>query len=321
MASTSNSSKNTSRAILVIVGILVLSALGYFATKYFSEKETNKQNEVKIDQLRNEILDLDKKLLEFELNEKDNAMILAEKNEQLNLKNEELDRMYTRINEYKKENKANIAMIKQMEAQLADLQNLISRYQASIQDYQDRFAVLEAERDSIVANEDRLKEQNQNLMDQAETAVRETEQIRELASILKATDLRFFNVRKNGREDEGTEFARRRMNELKVCFTVGENLFAKSGEREVYLVYENPEDGSQNLNYADNISGTFLYEGGQKEYSAKTTFTFKRLEQEVCINFKPDPELKGKEQFQKGEQSITLYTEDNEIGRGSFSIK
>ncbi|MEM7375282.1 MAG: hypothetical protein AAF587_42195 [Bacteroidota bacterium] len=321
MASTFNSSKNTSRAILVIVGILVLSALGYFATKYFSEKESNKQKEVKIDKLSNEIIDLEEKLLTFELSQEDKELELADKNDQLNRKNDELDRMYTEISQYKKENKANLAKIKQMETRLTDLQSLIARYQATIADYQKKYAKLEAVKDSIAANEGKLKEQNQNLMDQAATAKREKQEIEVLASKLTASDLRYFNVRKNGREDEGTEFARRKMNAVKVCFIISENLFAPSGKREVYMVYENPGDASQNLNYDAGISGTFMYEGAKKEYSAKTSFVFKRLAQEVCITFSPDPALKSRDQFQKGPQYISLYTTDNLIGQGNFIIK
>lgn len=321
MASTSNSSKNTSRAILVIVGILVLSALGYFATKYFSEKESNKQKEVKIDKLSNEIIDLEEKLLAFELDQEDKELELADKNDQLNRKNEELDRLYTQINQYKRENKSNLAKVKQLETRLTDLQSLIARYQSTIADYQQRYAELEAEKDSIAENEGKLKVQNRNLMDQAATAKREKQEIEEIAARLTASDLRYFNVRKNGREDEGIEFARRKMNDVKVCFTIAENLFAESGSRNVYLVYENPTDATQNLNYTDGVSGSFTYEGAQREYSAKTSFMFKRLAQEVCITYKPDPDLKTKEAYQKGPQYISLYTEENLIGQGSFEIK
>ena len=38
MATNYDSSRNTSRIILVILGIFILSGLGYFATKYFNEK-------------------------------------------------------------------------------------------------------------------------------------------------------------------------------------------------------------------------------------------------------------------------------------------
>lgn len=320
MASNSNSSKNTSRAILVIVGILVLSALGYFATKYFSEKESNKANTLKIEELNNEILDLEEKLLTFELDQEDKEMELADKNEQLNRKNEELDRMYTMINQYKNENRSNLAKIKQLESRLEDLQNLITRYQATISDYQIQNEQLAAMNDSLAESEGRLKVQNQNLMDQARTAVEEMERIEEVAGKLTATDLRVFNVRKNGREDEAKKFPKRRMNEVKICFTIGENLVAPSGQKTAYLVYEQEEDGKQQLNYTDEMSGTFSYEGGTREYSAKTDFVFKRLAQDVCITFKPDPNLKGKDQFTKGVQLISIYTDDDRIGQGSFVI-
>ena len=321
MASASKSSKNTSRAILVIAGILVLSALGYLATKYFTANEVIKENEIKIEELRNEILDLDKKLVEFELTEKDNLETLEEQDQLLSRQSQALDSMQLEIVRYRKENKANLVEIRKLESQLTRLDSILTVQQATIQYYQQKYAEMQAANDSLINNETLLIEQNQNLMDQADRAEQEKREIQQIASVLKASDIRFLNVRKNGKEEEGKEFGRRRMNELKVCFTILENHVAKAGKREIYLVYENPIDATQNLNYADGISGKFVYEGAEKEYSAKTSVNFKNVEQEVCITFKPDSELKDKEQFQKGDQYIALFTDRNMIGSGSFVIK
>jgi len=90
MASSSNSSKQTSRIILMIAGLLVLTSMGYFAYQYFSEKQENKESTIQIERLNTEIFELEEKIYSFEVMLEDRKLDLATKNKELEAKKREL---------------------------------------------------------------------------------------------------------------------------------------------------------------------------------------------------------------------------------------
>ena len=101
-----------------------------------------------------------------------------------------------------------------------------------------------------------------------------------------------------------------------MCFTLLENRIAQPGNREVFLVIENP-DGTVSANFTDNFSGKFTIDGSEKIYSVRTVVNFNRRSQEVCLNYSPSKE----NAFQKGVQYVFVYSEGNLIGQGNFTLK
>ncbi|MCB0851259.1 MAG: hypothetical protein KDD63_03375, partial [Bacteroidetes bacterium] len=132
MAGSIDSSKTTSRAILVIVGILVLSALTYFSFKYFSEKQANETNLATIEDLSTEILDLEEKILDMEEAIEDQNVELAEKDKLLEEKYKEIEAMATRLSQARKEDKTKTAKIRQLESRVTELKSLVDQYSEKI---------------------------------------------------------------------------------------------------------------------------------------------------------------------------------------------
>lgn len=315
MASSSSNSKNTSRAILVIVGILVLSALGYFATKYFSEIEANQEQRLAIEELNNEIVQMEERMLKFELKVDEQNVALAEKEQLLDDRQQELSALADRLNAAKRSDKANLAKLRQFESRVAELSNLVDEYSKEIAFLKAQNQMLEGQLDSVMANQSVLEEANQSLAQEAAQTTRELQQTKELASVLKTRNFRYFSVNKKGRADEATSFKRRKLKEVKICTTVIENPLAQKGERTAYLVYENP-DGTINTNNTLELSGTFNHEGAEKVYSVRANFMYNRLANEICFSFIPEEDFK----YQKGPQYISVYAEGNLIGQGSFTV-
>jgi myosin heavy subunit len=316
MASRSESAKQTSRVILVIASLLVLSALGYFATKYFGEKEITQQQDDTIEELTNEIYDLEDKILSYEVTLEDRTMQLAEKDKLLEEKYIELDAMVQRVNMAKQEQKANLSQIRALENRIEELRVVVDQYKREIDYLKAQNQMLVQQVDSLQESESELLARNQDLQARTEATTRELEETRSIASALKIKDFRFINLRKNGKEDEDDSFRRWRMHQVRVCFTVMENRLAEYGDRDLYLVYEGP-DRSLVANFTGGYSGKFMHQDEEKVYSAQTTFRFDQSAQEVCIDFLPPPEFK----FEKGPQYITLYSEGKLIGQGNFLVK
>ncbi|MEZ4773157.1 MAG: hypothetical protein R3D00_08240 [Bacteroidia bacterium] len=317
MASTLDSSKTTSRAILVIVGILVLSALAYFSVKYFSEKGANEENVATIENLNNEILQLEEKILNLEVAIEDQNMELAEKDKLLEEKYEELEAMVGRVAEAKKDNKANIAKIKQLESRVSELKGLVDQYSKQIEYLKEQNRQLTGQVDSLVVIEGELTVQNKTLTARNEATSRELEQTRKIASALKTKDFRFINIKKPGKkEKEEEEFSRRTLKDIRICFTILENPITPSGEKEVYLVYENP-DGTANTNFTSGFSGKFIHNDEEKVYTVMKSINYENDATEVCMDYSPAEENK----YQKGTQYVSVYCDGRLIGQGTFEVK
>ena len=316
MASTLDSSKTTSRAILVIVGILVLSALAYFSLKYFSEKSQNEENLATIENLNSEVLQLEEKILNLEVAIEDQNMELAEKDKLLEEKYEELEAMVNRVAQAKKDNKANIAKIRQLESRVGELQGLVDQYRQQINLLQQENQQLTVKVDSLEVVGEELSAQNQSLTARNEATTKELEETRKIASALKTRGFTTYNVRKNGKEKSDVEFARWNLKDLKFCISILDNPIAPSGTKDVYMVYENP-DGTVNSNFTDGYSGKFVHNDSEKVYSATTSVDYNNETIEVCIPYAMAEDIK----YQKGTQFVYFYCDGLLIGQGTFEIK
>ncbi|MDX2284453.1 MAG: hypothetical protein NW241_09835 [Bacteroidia bacterium] len=311
-----DSSSRTGRIILVIASILVLSALGFFSTKYFSEKETSRQSRKTIDDLENEILQIEEQVHSKTLALQESEQQLTEKDNLLKKKSQELEVLLGKLNEAKQENRSNLARIRQLEERLGELKRILEESSREIEYYKAQNQQLSTQVETLAASSTRLATENQQLISQNQTTARELSETRQIAAVLKTKDFRYFNVRKSGREKPESEFRKLGLYNLRICFTVLDNLIAAPGEKTAYLVYDNP-DGSTNTNFADGISGKFTYENRERIYSAKTVFFYDNLSQEVCVFFQPEKE----KSYQTGPQYISVYCDGHLIGQSSFIIK
>lgn len=317
MAANRESSKQTSRIVLIVVGILVLSALAYFATKYFSEKQENEINLSEIKKLNSEVLELEEKILNFEVALEDKNLELSEKDKLLEEKYMELEAVVGRLADAKQNSKVDKAKIRQLENKVQELQNFVDQYRAEIDYLQAENTALTGQVDSLNTQTVVLREENQTLKASNIQTQMELEQTREIAEVLRASDFTFYSVRKNGKEEKSDEFRRGKLKNFKLCFTVMENPLAQKGPIEMFMIYENPE-GTINTNFNDGYSGTFLHNGKEKQYTAKVKINYEGLSQQVCINYIPEH---GND-WEKGFQYVSVYTENGTlIGQGNFKIK
>jgi Tfp pilus assembly protein PilN len=316
MASSKNSSNMTNRLILVVAGMLVLSALAYFSIKYFSEKSENQKKSNQISQLNTEILDLEEQIFELnnDLEEKD--MDLAAKEKKIEDNKIQIKDLLARLNEAKERDKTQTDLIRGYENRLKELEGLLENYQNQITFLKDQNLLLTGQVDSLQVTQIRLQEEYLSLKANNDENLEELEQTVEKASVLRAADYQYFSVNKKGKIKEETDFRRRTLKDMRICFTIFENLVAKSGLRDVYLVLENP-DGSPNTNFGDGYSGTFRTNGQEISYSAKALLDYNRRSQQVCIDYSPEIDQK----FEKGTHKFRIYTDGRLIGQSDFEVK
>ncbi|MEM6263730.1 MAG: hypothetical protein AAGI38_14550 [Bacteroidota bacterium] len=304
--------ENTGRIILVVVGILVLSALGYFATKYFAQAEVIEKKDSTIEDLQQEVSEIDTELRELQVTLEDKNVELAEKDRLLEEQYSKIEELVSRLNRYKNTSNTYKRQLQDMESRLKLLQASVKGYKTEIDSLKMANQALTGQVSNLEASQDQLREERSALIETTE----EQKAKLEVAAILKAADFRVANVRKNGKEKFEKEFRRGSLQTLKLCFSILENPLGKSGSKELFLVYENP-DGTVSTNTIEGYSGKFTYQGKSMMYSAKAVINYQLVSQEACIAYA----IPKEEKYQKGTQYVSLYQGDYLIGQGSFKVK
>ncbi len=314
-------SQKTSRAIIVIASILVISALSFFAFEYFSDREKLREANRERIQLENEILDLEQKVLAFSLKNDSQEAELEKKDEDLRQKEDELQRLRAELNKLN----ARQAQSETQEKELQILRKRVSNMDEMIRQYRTQIRQLLAENQALGEQLDSVRTdleesglENDSLLVENQETREELARTRKLGSILKANNFAYSRLNNKGKErNEDESFRRFSMKNLRVCFDILENVIARSGQRDIYLVLENP-DGSINTNVEDGYSGTFRYEGRKKEYTAQATINYRKSKINLCIDYYPPEDFK----WQKGPQFVRIYSSDGDIiGQGQFEIK
>lgn len=307
-----NGNQSTSRIILVIAGILVLSALGYFATRYFSERGENEEKTLTIERMDLEIQELEGAL---ETMKSDSQMALADKDKTITENEDRIQELLAQVNRYKRQKSADLGTIRDLQTRLEDTQASLAAYRKEIEQLKAQNADLNQKVENLSAAEDQLRSENEMLAQQNQQTVNELQTTKQLASALKTRDFKFFSV-KGDKESAETEFRRRALDDLKVCFTIIENMVAEPGNLDLYMVLENP-DGTVNTNFTGDFSGKFYYEGTEKAYSAKTRVAFNRISQEVCLLYSAAEENK----YEKGVYYVSIFSDANMIGQSTFRVR
>jgi len=131
------------------------------------------------------------------------------------------------------------------------------------------------------------------------------------AAVLRAynVNVKTLSVKGSGKESD-TDRARR-TDAIKVCFTLSENSLVPSGTKDIYLRIARPD----NLILTQG-SYSFIYQGERVQFSEKLSVQYNQKSQQVCITYK-----RGDVELQPGTYHINLFSDDNMIGEGSFTLK
>lgn len=306
-------SKNetTARIILVITGILVLTALAYFATRYFTTKEKLEESDVQIKELITEIEEREQEIVSLQTQIDDLSTDVGEKDQLINEQLQQIEKLENRLKSFKG-SPSMAEKVKGLESRISLMRTQMQDYQETISDLKETIAL---QSDSIATAREITEQQEGEITNLNET-LEEREQRLKIAAKLQAADFTFFRVRNSGKEIRDFEFRRLGLDEIKVCFNVLKNSEATPGKRTLYMVIENP-DGSVSSNEAEGYSGSFQVNGAQRAYSAKTEINFSLTTQEVCIPYKrPDGE-----KYEKGDHFVNVYANDELIGQQKFTVK
>jgi hypothetical protein len=134
------------------------------------------------------------------------------------------------------------------------------------------------------------------------------------AAILKAYGLTVTPYKLKGGQKEVVTDKATRTDRLKICFTIGENPLIKAGKKIIYIRITRPD----NVVVIKSKYETFVYNGQTIPYSIREDLDYSGQASNVCVVWtKKDTDKAA----MKGRYTVNVFSEDKEIGQGSFELK
>lgn len=169
---------------------------------------------------------------------------------------------------------------------------------------------LQAENDKI--SQDYKNEQSKN-----KSLVKDKEELSEKmtqAALLKAYGVMITPIKlKGGLKEQPTDKASR-TDRLRICFTIAENTLIKTGKKIIYVRITRPD----NVVVTKSRYDVFVYNGQSIPYSLREDIDYKGQAMNACVVWtKTDTDKPA----MKGKYTITIISEEKEIGEGSFELK
>ncbi|MPR34467.1 hypothetical protein [Salmonirosea aquatica] len=134
-----------------------------------------------------------------------------------------------------------------------------------------------------------------------------------MASAMRARGVKVYAISAKGRVREGEGIKARRVDNIRVEFSLEKNPLTAQETKRIYLKILDPQGAT--LADASLGSGVFQYAGSEQTYTLSKDVYYSNSDQEVSILYNRTQE------FQKGTYTVELYAEGQKIGTGTFSVK
>lgn len=136
-----------------------------------------------------------------------------------------------------------------------------------------------------------------------------------MAAVLKAYKITASGVRGSGDKERITDKAKR-VEKVKVCFTLGENPLLSAGAKDIYIRIARPDKMILARGRGDDYS--FSYKGEILQYTMRETVNYQNQAMDICTYW---INRSDKENLPEGVYVVSVYTGDFEIGQTSFELK
>jgi len=134
------------------------------------------------------------------------------------------------------------------------------------------------------------------------------------AAVLKAYGITAYGVRlKSSGTEVFTEKAKR-VDQVKLCFTVSENPLIPPGTKDIYVRVARPDNMILVKGKGEDYS--FEYQGEMLQYSMMKGIDYRRESEELCMYW-----INRAKDLEPGKYIVTIFSSENEIGQTFFELK
>ncbi|NVO03675.1 MAG: hypothetical protein HXX09_13345 [Bacteroidetes bacterium] len=137
------------------------------------------------------------------------------------------------------------------------------------------------------------------------------------ASVLKAYNITSVGIKtkSNGKKEIDADKAKR-VDKIKVCFTLSENLIIPSGKKTIYVRIARPDNLILTKGSGDAYS--FEANGTKLQYSLKQEIDYQNKAQNLCMYWE---KADKKAEAMTGRYYVTVFADGIQIGESSFELK
>jgi hypothetical protein len=170
----------------------------------------------------------------------------------------------------------------------------------------------------LTAENDRIRQVVKNEQNRNQSLMKDKEELKEKmdqAAFIKAYDVTAtpYKLKSGGSKEQVTDKAAR-TDRIRVCFTIGENPLVAAGKRISYIRIVRPD----NIVVIKSKYDTFDFNGQTIPYSLREDIDYQGKAMRICVDWtKRDTDKPA----MKGKYMVTVFTEDKEIGTGTFELK
>jgi len=217
--------------------------------------------------------------------------------------NAELQRERNKIQRLLEIQASNAQLIRKYKAEISTMRDIMKSYIVQIDSLNTRNQVLTAENTQIKQQITAVQATNDELQKTKEELTSKVN----IASIIQAKDVVAVALNKKRKETDEL----RRLDKVRVCFTLRENPIASAGNKIVYLRVVRPDQ----LVITPSPDNLFEVKGEQLIFSANRAVDYANSDIEMCIF------LDNTGDFIAGTYTVELYLDGEKIGNGSFELK
>lgn len=193
----------------------------------------------------------------------------------------------------------------------------ISMLQKIAQNYVQQIDSLYNVNRELQAENEKIRQDFRNEQNRTSTLVKDKEALNEKisqAAYITAYDVRVTPLKVKGGDKETPTDKASRTDKLKICFTLGENKLVQPGKRNIYIRVTRPD----NVVIIKSKYDTFTFNGQTIPYSIREDVAYQGAAVPVCVYWtKKDTDKAA----MKGRYQVTVFTDDREIGTGTFELK
>ncbi len=286
------------RITIVVLGVLVLLLAILWVTSRQSLKEVTIEREIASElneELQNE---LDSVLNEYYLVRLEYDSVLADKDSIIEANAQEIQGLIARQADYYR-----------IRRQLNLLQEITQNYVREI--------------DSLYTENRVLKAENVQMREEIQVVTRRSTQLAqerqvleskvEEAATLRAYQIEATSFRVRGRDREDETDRASRVEQIRVCFLIGENPITPPGDYNVYMRIADPAGNI--IRISDDDAYAFMHQGDTLQFSVKGVFNYQNRELNKCLTWQRIAE------FEPGIYSISIYTDEFRLGETALQLR
>lgn len=290
---------------LIIISLLSILCI-ILGWQYWEQKNRADKVVVVVEQVKTENTSVKTELLELQqeyatLETNDKAV-----QAQLDEKKAEIVNLLAQAEKHKDD----AYIISKLKKEAATLRKIMRGFVGTIDSLNTLNKTLIVEKDRVKADLGKEQTKSSKLSKEKE----DLQGVVSLGSILKAGGIKASGVRfKSGGKKEIETNKAKKVEKLKVIFTLGENKIAKKGNKDVYIRVLTP-DGKE-LTLADDESNMFTFNGVRGFFSSKETISYDNQET-TMIMF-----CERKDGFLPGKYIIEIYSDQANIGQTTLKLE